>query len=410
LGNFAEFFASVEEPSYKMDDDVKKIIIYFAIVDSTAWKREDKVRVIKKLLELGGDPALVVLNRETSYENLTVLVEAGANVNLNYQGFTALHGVIVSVFERKKKLQYLIEKGADVNACVLTPASPIGTPLHVVLANENIKVAIHYIDLIKDKFDSNLKDGEGKTVLLLAAKIRSSLAVKKLLEAFKDKIDVNAVDAKNRTALHFACAYGDVEMVQALLAAGADINAKDASGNTPLHYANAKVGTVRALLESIEIRPDRDEKALRNGIVDSIKVPLAINDEEILATKKNFAKYRKNFTKIINQCETSWKRENDFKYLAEQERNLTGKELIDVCMQGHTAVVDILLKAKVDVNLKNNNDRCAVEMATDPACKALLQASNAGFWRRPTCKQILTAGVAAAAIATTVISVSLRNG
>jgi ankyrin repeat protein len=37
--------------------------------------------------------------------------------------------------------------------------------------------------------------------------------------------------------LHFAAAYGDEEMIQALLAAGADRTAANTHGETPLAYA-----------------------------------------------------------------------------------------------------------------------------------------------------------------------------
>jgi Ankyrin repeats (3 copies) len=45
------------------------------------------------------------------------------------------------------------------------------------------------------------------------------------------------VDARGQTALHHAAAIGNVELVKALVIAGAKVNATDSKGDTPLHMA-----------------------------------------------------------------------------------------------------------------------------------------------------------------------------
>ncbi len=54
--------------------------------------------------------------------------------------------------------------------------------------------------------------------------------------------NVNAKDDNDDkvAALHIACRNSSVEVVQALLDAGARVNAKDAESNTPLHEACSK--------------------------------------------------------------------------------------------------------------------------------------------------------------------------
>lgn len=49
--------------------------------------------------------------------------------------------------------------------------------------------------------------------------------------------DVNMADEQKRTSLHYAVAYAQMEVFEALLEAGADLERADAEANTPLHYA-----------------------------------------------------------------------------------------------------------------------------------------------------------------------------
>ncbi|CAN5755027.1 hypothetical protein BH23PLA1_BH23PLA1_22020 [soil metagenome] len=49
---------------------------------------------------------------------------------------------------------------------------------------------------------------------------------------------VDAVDPNSRMPmLHLACEHQDLEMIRALVEAGADLNLRDAFGHTPLHIA-----------------------------------------------------------------------------------------------------------------------------------------------------------------------------
>ena len=52
--------------------------------------------------------------------------------------------------------------------------------------------------------------------------------------------DAGAVDSLGRSALHFAAAYGEVEVVRALLRHGASVQLADRFGATPLHWACLK--------------------------------------------------------------------------------------------------------------------------------------------------------------------------
>ena len=55
--------------------------------------------------------------------------------------------------------------------------------------------------------------------------------------AHQKGVDLNAVGTEGSTALHFAVNGGQVAVVQALLAAGADITKRNLAGVSPLHLA-----------------------------------------------------------------------------------------------------------------------------------------------------------------------------
>ena len=63
-------------------------------------------------------------------------------------------------------------------------------------------------------------------------------------------VPANARGVDGDSALHLACLYGHEQLVDLLLARGADVNAKDDSGSTPLHDASASgyESIVRTLL------------------------------------------------------------------------------------------------------------------------------------------------------------------
>ena len=88
----------------------------------------------------------------------------------------------------------------------------------------------------------------GETALHMAAVANRTAAAKVLLDAGADpnlhvKSDVGTsmfdgnVKLWGETPLHFAAAYGDEEMIQAMLLAGADREAPNSHGETPLAYA-----------------------------------------------------------------------------------------------------------------------------------------------------------------------------
>ncbi|GAG65018.1 unnamed protein product, partial [marine sediment metagenome] len=101
--------------------------------------------------------------------------------------------------------------------------------------------------LISYKANSNLKNENGETILMLASKLNKVEGVKRHLNL---GVDPNEQDNCGNTALIWASCKGCVEIVQLLLEAGTDPNLQSKSGETALIWAikTKKMGVVKVLL------------------------------------------------------------------------------------------------------------------------------------------------------------------
>jgi len=116
------------------------------------------------------------------------------------------------------------ENGSSVFACK-----------HIVSSNKGYKP----LDEIADDILTNKKEQNDAFSQAMLAKDGES--IKKFAREYK--IDVNAKDENGRTNLHVAVSNGDVTVVTALIAAGADLSARNSDGDTPLHTAATKDNT-----------------------------------------------------------------------------------------------------------------------------------------------------------------------
>ena len=122
-------------------------------------------------------------------------------------------------------------------------------------ANQEFLSALEHGDLDKAArliawgVNVDAQRGDGKTLLILAAKASDAILVRHLIGA---GADVNATTSNGGTALMFAAIHGDVETLKALIDAGANVNAIGGFDWTALMVASVKghVPAVRQLLES----------------------------------------------------------------------------------------------------------------------------------------------------------------
>jgi ankyrin repeat protein len=100
--------------------------------------------------------------------------------------------------------------------------------------------------------DVTAKDEDGRTPLMHAV-LGEHASAEMVGVLIGHGADVNAADKKQWTALHFAAQSQNVDIMRALLKAGAEVDARDKDGATPLLRSlmlNATPEAVRVLLEA----------------------------------------------------------------------------------------------------------------------------------------------------------------
>lgn len=158
-------------------------------------------------------------------------------------------------------VKLLLEQGAPI---VRDTRSRLPTPLHRAISRGDAAMVELLLSSGSSPNTSVGRGGEAPTSLpaLHLAVEKKNLAIVKLLLSYK--VDLNGRDSFAYTALHDAASTGQVEIVEALLQAGADVNVPQLgyeapcgsgdehipSNTTPLHLAagHGNIATLKALL------------------------------------------------------------------------------------------------------------------------------------------------------------------
>lgn len=190
----------------------------------------------------GNNDELNMIVRNESLESLKEYVEQGGDVNK--KGSLGVTGLMEAVaIQDKSKTQYLIDKGADVNAV----ADNGMTAYSLSFGNDAI------VNILKDAGANT-----DPTYLLMLAIENNNVKSAKTMIKNKDSLGININDTGVRgdgySALHKAVDKGNDEIVKILIDAGADVDIRttDYFENTPLLLAayNGNLTIAKLLVEA----------------------------------------------------------------------------------------------------------------------------------------------------------------
>lgn len=209
--------------------------------------------------------ALIYAARNGCVNILTDLIRSGAQVNEPCNDLTPLMVAILA--DQENCIKELIAQGADVNINTkeLSPliAAILGKNMNILQmlidagANINQKGSGNYTPIAGLDYIPAIKK------LLAAGAIIDDIVVINVIEQgqadvlkeFIPFIDINKKMEDDCTFLAFAVHYGHINIIKALINAGADLNAKDQNGYTALMQA-ARSGNLSAITELIKAGAD----------------------------------------------------------------------------------------------------------------------------------------------------------
>lgn len=275
------------EPDALADDDTETLPQGDDLTPALyAAARGGRVERALQLLDAGADPHALPAADERDQRGLAVLaavlpdlrllrdlIARGADPNAAHAGMTPLLAATRDSWHgRPEAVMTLLANGADPRATDREG----NTPLHHAARSSDPGVAA----LLRDAAaELDARNVEGITPLGIACAAGNWRLARFLLERgarpevegatpallpaaggeedeaagvqllLKHKARIDARDARGRTALHEAARAGHVDILAALLAAGADVHARDASGRTPLLEAahGGRIGAIDAL-------------------------------------------------------------------------------------------------------------------------------------------------------------------
>ncbi len=309
-------------------------------------------------------------------ESVKLLLSQGAKVNIpDRSDCTVLYHAAESPKENHF-ITLLLQKGAGIEGCRMSPLKvAVETAVYTgnvkplkLLIERYPKVNIHdhlsWQDLMWTPFsgsgsgndkclrvlvncgiDINVKDKDGCTLLLIAARAGNSKAVDFLLKNGAD-VEVNAQSKKGLTALNFATINGDVESLQLLLQHGAKLDLQTQNGLTALDNA-----IIRGNAESVKLLLERGAKTSKINERLMLHSAIQLRNFDVIEV-------------ILQRCLDTNLKDDD------------GNTPLGLAIERHLhpVIVEMLINKGADINLQNNMGCTPLMLATTHNVHRLVKA------------------------------------
>lgn len=197
-----------------------------------------------KDINIKDNKGMTALMYASLYNNSNIvylLLKRGADASLqDMEGKTALmHAIRYSAVGSIRLLL-----GKEVS----TDSNNIKIDTNINAQDLNGKTALFYAVKTHDKrivqmilgskeLNIEMKDNKGRTILIYASQIKSTISTKIIKILLSRKPDINASDFGGMNALMYACVNGDLVKIKTLLKYNPNINAKDNQSYTALMHA-----------------------------------------------------------------------------------------------------------------------------------------------------------------------------
>jgi len=246
-------------------------------------RRSEQIEIAKLLISKGVDVnwknrkgynGIMHDAAESGHEEMAeLLIESGANINESNKGNqTPLHKA--AFYGMDKIVNILIQNGANVNPVIQSTGSFNGmTPVDFAIRQNELKTVallrIHggmtgeelkvFKPVVENAPQEPSETKASNNLMLNAVRNGNIKNVEKQLTA---GADVKAVLENGMTALHVAAIFGHIEIVELLIANGADVNATDNKFGATSLYGAAGAG-----------QKDIAELLISNGAIVNAKIP-----------------------------------------------------------------------------------------------------------------------------------------
>lgn len=272
-----------------------------------------------------------------------------------------------------KVLDYLRKKKANIDA----GDSDGKTPLMYALRNPGGEAYALY--LLKKGANYRAVDLAGNTVLHYAAYGGN---IEGLRMAVGGGIDINARNHEGITPLHAAAVFSDVRVLQEIVSLGGDIHALDSVGMGTLHYA-AAFGDRDRLDWILDQAPELNVEA-QNGYTPLDIARAADNDEAAIYLKRKGGKvsaYRYAEMLAAIHAHDAPRLRTILQDGANANRKAPEYPLVLAVQEGDLTVLQWLLEAGAEVNVRNQSDKTPMDIALDserPSVALALLRAGAG--------------------------------